>query len=95
MGNEKNLIELEPKLSANYLRFECPICINKKKDDIGYGHCVIVRITKSKEIYKKTEHTWLMTGDTIENITLHPSILADTGDVCRFHGWVKKGVVQW
>jgi hypothetical protein len=34
---------------------------------------------------------WQRTGDTIETLTLHPSVLrADPGG-CRWHGWIRGG----
>ncbi len=35
--------------------------------------------------------TWQRTGDTIETITLSPSILRTDPDGCQWHGWVRNG----
>lgn len=37
---------------------------------------------------------WAFTGDTIETLTLHPSIDLSGSDGCKWHGSVKDGVAS-
>ena len=42
-------------------------------------------------VSSKMEHSWEMSGDSFENLTLKPSIQRVGG--CEWHGWVTKGEV--
>ena len=98
MGNEKLLKDLEPKLSDNFLNFLCPICIQKDKNALHYGHRIVIPITRSREVYENRQKIWMVSGETVENASIHPSIATETKNVegeCMFHGWVKDGKVTW
>ena len=98
MGS-KTLKELEGEICSlrgrpnknDCLVFICPCCKG--------GHSIIVSwlppsLFSSGAVWKKT-------GETIDNITIHPSINCDVPNndgspsYCKFHGWVKSGVVTW
>jgi len=34
---------------------------------------------------------WKRTGDTIDTLTLSPSVLRSDPDGCRWHGWIRNG----
>lgn len=97
----KKLTELEGEFvhiinrpEADVLCFICPVCEG--------GHSIMVS-WNPPSLYEGGA-VWKKTGDSLENVTIHPSINCDVpvtinGQVvpsgCKFHGWVKSGWVEW
>lgn len=77
----------EQGISQPVLVFICPACTD--------GHSIMVGWTEPS-IYPSGA-VWKKTGDTVDDITITPSINCDVGpdSSCRFHGWVTNGVVTW
>lgn len=77
------------------LRFQCPICEDPR-------HCWYVIPFKPGANTSSKERVWggsmplwgNPSGSTIEDLTLAPSILAQSGDDHRLHVFVRDGVVQ-
>ena len=90
---ERPLRELDPFLNEHQIRFTCPACC----DDQGRGHMVGVPYGPSGIPYEVGGPVWEhVSGSTIDDITLSPSINCDTPTSgCTFHGWVRNGIVSW
>lgn len=71
------LTELEPKLTENYLRFDCPTCRT---------HSIRIAL-------KGEEALWTITG-TLENLTVTPSINAETPPICKAHFFIINGEIK-
>jgi len=81
MGLQK-LTELDGMFSGedNCLFFTCPACND--------GHSIRV------SFYEGARVVWKKEGDTLDDLTVSPSINC-TRSGCKFHGWIKNGVVSW
>jgi Family of unknown function (DUF6527) len=102
--NQIKLTELEPhwggtEQDGRYaLNFVCPVagCPNS----VHGGHYISVPFKIFRGYDPKTQHIWMKTGETFEDITLTPSVDATqnkqgkkTG--CLFHGFITNGEVKW
>lgn len=77
------LAELEPKLvPGKSIRFLCPAC--------GNGHSVHFPFDE-----KDNGRGWAVSGDSIETLTISPSIDATSEGLCKFHGFITNGDVSW
>lgn len=94
MSGRKPLRELDGEIfsraenptSKDMLWFTCPICTN------GHG----IAVTWEPPSLYPSGAIWSKTGETVDDITIHPSISCEgPGSPCTFHGWVKNGVVTW
>jgi hypothetical protein len=93
---EKKLNELEGRIKGGRLMFICPTSLLNPNDKDPDGHSILVPIHKSgirKDL--KTKSVWKKSGNSIDNITLHPSIDCTGSNTCNFHGWIKNGMVVW
>lgn len=76
----------ERQTKDDILYFTCPVCPN--------GHGIVVSWVPPSLFLSGA--IWKKTGDSIDNITIHPSInCATKGSSCMFHGWVRNGKVSW
>jgi len=93
---ERQLSDLDPKLTEHQLRFTCPTSLLDPNDKDRDWHWIVIPIYKKGEL-KRLKPSWAFTGDSIKNITLDPSIDCTEGNkiTCKFHGHVKKGIVVW
>ena len=89
--NTPEIEELPTADGAQGVWFTCPLehC----------GHLVVIwfenplnaeRILKDVEPYPR----WKRTGETLDTLTLSPSIHDVTPGGCGWHGWVKNGVAK-
>lgn len=91
-GGEFIRLADQPPGAEEALFFICPLCPG--------GHGIIVQ-WQGRSIYKSGV-IWQKAGTTLTDITIAPSINCDVPDPesgtpssCKFHGWVRNGVVQW
>lgn len=82
---KKRLSELKPHLGKARLRFNCPAC--------SPTHWVIIAIHPDGKM--DDAPVWECKGDTVENLTLNPSLDGTQSGHCKFHGWIKNGEVTW
>lgn len=83
------LKELEPSWSVDgCLIFECPSCGPEASCFLGVPTQVPLR---------EGGPVWGWNGKRdFDKVTLNPSINYDLpGSTCKFHGWVREGVVEW
>jgi len=80
---------------AQGVRFTCPI------GDVRHGHFLHIfhiwfenPINAEKVLADQPYARWQRTGDSLENLTLSPSILDKTPGGCGWHGWVKNGIAS-
>jgi len=76
------------------LRFQCPTSFDDPKDDDRDGHSIIVPLSK-EGTYEGVDSIWTREGDSLEDITLSPSVNCTESKSCKFHGHVKNGKVTW
>lgn len=76
---------------AQGIMFTCP------KRDCGHIYVIwfenplnVEKVLPDQAHYPR----WQRTGDTLENLTLSPSVHDVTPGGCGWHGWVKNGVAQ-
>ena len=76
--------------------FNCPLIASGARDKCGCGGAVHVPFKVALD-GSRTEnprgHEWDRTGDTIETLTLSPSV--DGSEFGCFHGWIRDGEVSW
>lgn len=92
---EKKLTELDGEFftivgrpnEKDVLYFTCPLCPD--------GHGIMVSF-KPPSLFPSGA-VWQKTGETLEDVTISPSINCDVGpdSPCKFHGWVRGGKVVW
>lgn len=70
--------------------FSCPLCPSGHRIAIPFEECPLEAGWLSGKGVR-----WKRSGDTLENLTAHPSINCDHGGSCKFHGWIKNGEVTW
>ena len=80
----RELSRLDPHMGNGRLRFECPACPKP--------HWVSIAISPHAET-RKDEHVWESFG-SLQFLTVTPSI-DGTDHGCKFHGWIKNGIVNW
>lgn len=86
--NSKKLSELDPDFNLSRLFFICPACEKH--------HSIRVSISEEgKGNDKWGSPIWKRTGDSVDNLSIHPSINCSVGGSCKFHGWIKNGIVTW
>lgn len=85
---EKRLSELSPEFELDRLFFECPACEKP--------HSIRIPMSlegKGKDMWGSP--IWKRVGNTVDDLTISPSINCSSPGGCQFHGWIKKGVVSW
>lgn len=85
---KKKLSELSPDFTLGRLFFQCPACEMRHS----------IRVPMSPEGIGKDRWgspIWKRTGETAETLTISPSINCSSPGGCKFHGWIKNGVVSW
>lgn len=83
---KKKLSELEPRIGINRLRFNCPAC--------AVQHWISIPFNKAGQLDLGSP-IWEKTGNTVEGITITPSIDGTALGECKFHGHVTNGEVIW
>lgn len=91
---KRKLSELHPRLKRHTLSFVCPTSFDNPDDKDHDGHSILVPFHKNG-LTKDIKYVWRKTGDSIENITLAPSIDCTGSESCKFHGFVQNGIVKW
>lgn len=85
------IIQLTGRSEADVLTFTCPLC-SSHSIMVGWNQ---PSLFQSGAVWEKTG------GSTIADISIAPSINRDvpkkdgSPSSCRFHGWVKNGIVMW
>lgn len=77
------------KDSGECLWFDCPVCGPKHTINVGFRNPLDGRPPIGAGT--KNEPIWTREGDTLETVSVLPSIVYP----CGFHGWVEKGKVVW
>lgn len=72
------LTDLDPKLTDTTLGFRCPACGE---------HRIMIPIAPGSPV---SGNPWKATG-TVENLSVTPSIDAETRPNCRWHGFITNG----
>lgn len=79
------------------VRFVCPVCLEANGGDMAgvHSHMVFfIYCQRASSRYKNIAHIWGHAGGSgVDDITLQPSYLAETGD-CRVHCFIRGGAVQ-
>ena len=76
-----NFVEVSCRSSANGVMFDCPKCGRHRV--LCWDRTVPAGITPGPG-------RWDMVGDTLDDLTLNPSINLEPNGCC-WHGWVKNG----
>lgn len=71
-----------PRREGVGVGFDCPC---------GCGEAIFVPFANPLDGGPAIQRGWVRTGETMETLTLTPSILRLSG--CRWHGWVTRGTV--
>ncbi len=81
---------LDAKAPSDGVSFNCPSCPPERRHKIAVNWSG-PSIVAGGDLWK------LESAPDVAALTLSPSINCDVGrpDGCRFHGWVRKGIVQW
>ncbi len=90
---ERKLTELDPAWVAEDgqrvgVSFECPADDGAHGIGVPFVKCDWSEGNDSKAVWQKT-------GETFEDLSLSPSIDCTKSGYCKFHGWVKNGIVSW
>lgn len=73
---------------ANGVTFLCPGCFQKNNGPVG-THTIVVWNKRCPDDISKVK--WDFTGDTLDSLTITPSIDTRTTPTCSAHFWVKHG----
>lgn len=88
--SEKGIRTGLPFSEAEGVKFECPGC------DGGHQIIIFWRTRPGHSGPTPYEALWERpSGESLDSLTLHPSIHVRVGCEAGFHGWVKNGEVTW
>lgn len=90
----KELVRDETDLKDNQLWIHCPVCKDKpEKENEIVRHPIYIPFAKVMKSGFKNKTGWNKTGDSIENLSVTPSVRVLEG--CGFHGFITNGNVEY